>query len=93
MQVLSDIAHVEQHLPRETIGASYGDALLAAIGAGLVPPDTDWSHTARVVTPAPRDAAVYDELFDLYCRLYPATAAVVHRLASLQERAAADSTP
>jgi len=85
LQIVSDVANVEQDLPAETIGASYGDALLAAIGAGLVPTETDWSHTAGVVRPDARDGAVYDELFDLYCRIYPATAPIVHQLASLQE--------
>jgi xylulokinase len=82
---VSDVTGVEQDLPAETIGASYGDALLAAIGAGLVPPETDWSYTAEVVRPVARDGAVYDQLFDLYCRIYPATAPIVHQLASLQE--------
>jgi xylulokinase len=85
LQIVSDVTGVEQDLPAETIGASYGDALLAAIGAGLVPPETDWSYTAEVVRPVARDGAVYDQLFDLYCRIYPATAPIVHQLASLQE--------
>jgi xylulokinase len=84
-QIVSDVSGVEQDLPAETIGASYGDALLAAIGAGLVPPETDWARTAQVVSPDACDGAVYDELFDLYCRIYPATAPIVHRLASLHE--------
>lgn len=40
-QVVSDVCGREQDLPAQTIGASYGDALLAAIGTGTVPPETD----------------------------------------------------
>ncbi|MFB1294816.1 hypothetical protein ACAG24_004840 [Mycobacterium sp. pW049] len=37
---VSDIAGCTQLVPRQTIGASYGDALLAVIGAGVPPADT-----------------------------------------------------
>ena len=37
-QIVSDVTGREQQVPDQTIGASYGDALLAAIGTGLVPP-------------------------------------------------------
>jgi xylulokinase len=83
-QIVSDVAKVSQAIPREAVGASYGDALLAAIGAGLVAPDTDWTETAVTVAPNPDVAGRYDELYEDYLRLYPATAAVSHRLAALQ---------
>ncbi len=86
-QVVSDVAGVVQHVPQETIGASYGDALLAAIGAGLVPADTDWSRDATQIEPG-EDGALYDELYELYGELYPATADLAHRLAELQRREA-----
>jgi xylulokinase len=43
-----------QQLPAQTIGASYGDALLAAVGTGLVPASADWSTIDRQVTPNPQ---------------------------------------
>ena len=46
-QIVSDVTGREQQIPQQTIGASYGDALLAAIGTGLVPPDTDWARAGR----------------------------------------------
>ena len=84
LQIVSDITGIAQEVPEETIGASYGDALLAAIGAGLVAPETDWSRTARVVAPDPSSRAVYDEGFALYEALYPATAELVHALAAYE---------
>jgi xylulokinase len=83
-QIVSDVAGVAQHVPEQAIGASYGDALLAAVATGLVPPETDWTRTAAVFEPDSRTAGVYDELFDLYSQLYPATASIAHALAALQ---------
>ena len=50
-QIVSDILQQPQEIPTETIGAAYGDALLAGIAAGLVDPATRWSSTAGVVEP------------------------------------------
>lgn len=84
-QIVSDITGREQMLPAETIGASYGDALLAAIGTGLVSHDTDWARAGRTVVPDPGTSQLYAGLFAAYCSLYPATRDVVHQLAVLQE--------
>lgn len=93
-QIVSDITGRSQEVPAQTIGASYGDALMAAIGKGLVPRDTDWARAGRIVTPEPGTRALYDSLYRDYCDLYPATKAIVHRLAKLQEeQSAATSEP
>lgn len=84
-QIVSDVCGRAQQVPAQTIGASYGDALLAAIGTGLVPGDTDWATVDHEVRP---DAAVretYDRLYRAYGELYPATREQVHLLAQLQE--------
>lgn len=88
-QIVGDVTGVTQELPSQTIGAAYGDALLAAIGAGAASPETDWTEVAAVVEPDPVNRGVYDELFELYLELYPATTEISHRLAALQERVAA----
>ena len=87
-QIVSDITGRDQDIPAQTIGASYGDALLAGIGTGLVPPETDWAAAGRTVVPDPAARATYDQLFARYTELYPATRAIVHDLARLQEAAA-----
>ncbi len=89
-QIVSDVTGRSQHLPAQTIGASYGDALLSAIGIGLVPPDTDWAVEASVVEPRTEAREVYDGLYAAYGALYPATASVVHELAALQEKGAGE---
>jgi xylulokinase len=83
-QIVSDVTGLHQIVPEQTIGAAYGDALLAAIGTGLVAPDTDWTVARETVGPAGDTAALYDELYGLYRRLYPDTADVAHALAALQ---------
>jgi xylulokinase len=80
-QTLSDITSRTQLVPAQALGASYGDALLAAIGVGLVPPQTDWARIVREITPDPRNRDRYDELYGTWCELYPATRDQMHRLA------------
>lgn len=84
-QIVSDVTGRPQLIPAQTIGASYGDALMAAIGTGLVPPETDWTAHGKVAEPDPAARLRYDELYERYTALYPATAPIVHHLAQLQE--------
>ena len=83
-QIVSDVTGRPQEIPAETIGACFGDALLAAIGAGLMPADTSWATVAETVEPNPASRDVYDELYGVYRSLYPATVQQAHALAALQ---------
>jgi len=85
-QIVSDVIDERQELPEQTIGAAYGDALLAGIGGGVLDPDTDWSSIAETVEPNPDNREVYDELYALYKDLYSATRATVHALAAVQTK-------
>lgn len=84
LQAVSDITGISQEVPVETSGAAYGDALLAAIASGLVSPETGWANVREVVAPDERRADLYAEIFENYCRLYPATAQVSQALAAMQ---------
>ncbi|MFC8504744.1 FGGY-family carbohydrate kinase [Pedococcus sp. NPDC057267] len=86
-QIVSDVVGRPQVVPTQTVGASYGDALLAAIGTGLVPPETDWASVGTVVEPNPANHELYDRLYGVYGDLYPATKSLVHTLAATQEDA------
>jgi xylulokinase len=86
-QIVTDVCGREQQLPAQTIGASYGDALLAAVGTGVASPATDWARVDARVQPDPANAELYEELYQTYCALYPATREYVHRLAAVQGRA------
>jgi xylulokinase len=83
LQIVSDVTGVTQEVPAQTIGACYGDCLLAAIGVGLVPDRTDWSRTKRSVEPDAARREFYDGLYPLYRGLYLETADTVHRLTTL----------
>lgn len=88
-RIVSDVTGRAQIVPIETIGAAYGDALLAAIGAGLADPATDWSQPAEIVEPDQTLSGRYDELYAIYRELYPATRDAAHKLTVLQEGAGA----
>lgn len=87
-QIVSDVTGLVQELPRSTIGASYGDAMLAAQGV-LGTRTEDWNPVERRVAPDPAVRGRYEELYGLYRELYPATRQVAHALARLQEQDAA----
>jgi xylulokinase len=89
-QAVSNITGRTQLVPEQAIGASYGDALMAAIGAELVAPDTDWARIATEITPDPGNRALYDELYGVWRELYPATRTLVHDLGEIGGR---DVTP
>jgi xylulokinase len=79
-QLVSDAARIDQEVPRQTIGASYGSARLAAEGAGLAEPGGSWAEVAEVVSPRGAEADLADERYALYRALYPATRDIVHAL-------------
>jgi len=83
-QIMSDVTGRSQTLPRQTIGAAYGDALLAAISVGLADRDADWNPSAEVIRPNPKARDLYDSLYSVYRDLYPATRSHMHTLAALQ---------
>jgi xylulokinase len=83
LQIVSDVTGTPQQIPDQTIGASYGDALLAAIGVGLVTPETDWTTISRTSIPNPETHELYGEIFELYSQLYVDTSDVVHQLGAL----------
>jgi xylulokinase len=87
-QVVSDVTGLRQTIPAVTIGASYGDAMLAGDGSGLVASDARWNAPAATLEPDSRARAGYDELYELYRSLYPATREQAHAIARLQEEAA-----
>jgi xylulokinase len=76
MQIVSDIAGIEQVVPARQIGASYGDAFLAGIGVGLFSGTADaqrWVHTGATIRPNEKNRAVYDAGYGLYRELYEQT--------------------
>jgi xylulokinase len=85
-QIVSDVLQLPQDLPRQTVGASYGDAFLVAQALGVAEHPRDWNPVETTVQPDPAAAADYDALYELYRELYPATKDIAHALAARQHR-------
>lgn len=84
-QIVSDVTGLRQVIPAVTIGASYGDAMLAGDGARLVAAEARWNAPGELLQPATQARARYDELYRVYRSLYPATREQAHALARLPE--------
>jgi xylulokinase len=84
------VTGISQELPEQTIGAAYGDALLAARAAGLAGEDAHWTRISDVVEPEEKNRVLYDELYGPYRELYPATKEHMHALARMQRKERTD---
>ena len=79
-QIVSDVTGRAQDIPEQAVGASYGDALLAAAAIGMVPAGTDWTKIVSTVVPRPELADLYDRRYGVYRDLYTATRQLNDRL-------------
>lgn len=84
-QLVSDIIGREQEVREQSIGASYGGALLAAQLVSDATIDA-WNPVKDVVAPDHSVGQAYEELFGLYRELYTSSAGVAHALAARQLR-------
>ncbi len=91
MQMVSDILGIEQSIPAEQIGASYGDALLAAVGVGhfadIAAAVDAWVRAGQVIRPDAARHAAYEPYYAVYRRLYTETAESMHALSALARAA------
>ena len=86
LQIVSDVTGIEQELPAQTIGASYGDAFLAGLAGGLLDLaalTADWVRITRRFVPDPARREAYQPYYRIYRELYPQTREAMHRLAQL----------
>lgn len=74
-QATSDVSGLNQLLRRKTIGASYGDAFLAALAVGDVKADdiAAWNPVERTIAPRETSAAVYQRQYHVFRDLYEQT--------------------
>lgn len=84
--IVSDVTGVVQEIPQETIGAAYGDALLAAQAVGMAPAGSPWNATATLVHPRAEYGPLYDELYAEYLAAYPTMRDHMHQRAAWQRR-------
>jgi len=89
-QVKSDVLQKPLAILEFQETSSLGAALLAGVGAGFYDSFEAAAAVARsscrveVVEPNARMAQDYGRLYDVYCRLYPATRDLAHRMAGEQ---------
>lgn len=81
-QATSDISGLDQLLRRKTIGASYGDAFLAALAVGDVKADdiAAWNPVERAIAPREASAAVYQRQYRVFRDLYEQTKGLMAEL-------------
>lgn len=80
LQATSDLGGVPQVVREKTVGASYGDAFLAAVAVGIVEPAEieRWNPESRRVTPEAIPA--YARQYPLWKELYLRTREISHAL-------------
>ena len=81
-EATSDVSGRTQIVREKTVGASYGDAFLAALAVGDVKPDAIrvWNPVATEFTPNPANAAVYRRQYRVFRELYPRTKDLMREL-------------
>lgn len=90
-QIVSDVTGLPQDLPSLTVGASYGDARMAADAVGV--DTTAWNPIAERLDPDAYARGTYDELYRLYRAAYPAVAGITHELRHLDTRIGEKKVP
>ena len=83
LQIIADMLGREIQTPRVTVGAAYGDALLAALSTGAI---SNWEEMNKVVErdmifrPNMANHKFYKTLYPVYCELYQKTKDSMHLL-------------
>lgn len=88
MQIFSDVLGREITV-RHTAGASFGDAILAAVGAGILPDlehAREWVPEGTLFQPAVGRRRFYDSIYSDYLGLYTSTRDIIHRLTDQTRR-------
>ncbi|NLD88577.1 MAG: FGGY-family carbohydrate kinase [Clostridiales bacterium] len=79
LQIVSDISNMPQLLPEVSVGAAYGDAMLAALGVGrFATPEEMTSVTKIRKIVKPGNTVVYEPYRKAYAELYKATKNLMH---------------
>lgn len=81
-QIVSDVTGISQIVPEKTIGASYGDAFLAGVAAGILKRSDikNWVKIKDNILTNQNAKEKYDSYFADYLNLYKQTKDIVHRL-------------
>jgi xylulokinase len=84
MQLVADIVDIELTVPQQLIGASYGDAFMAAVGVGRFKDLTEitrWVKSKKVVSPNLAAQKQYALNYKIFRSLYESNRSLMHDLA------------
>ncbi|QVK19843.1 FGGY-family carbohydrate kinase [Mycoplasmatota bacterium] len=82
LQIVSDISGYEQEVPDISIGASFGDALLAGIGTGHIVSRSDinhWIKKIEKIVPDSKKTSKYKEIKHQFHELYYSTKELMNK--------------
>lgn len=88
MQIVADVTGKVINVPAVTVGAAFGDCMMAALGVGW-PGFDDYATLTKYVKPGvqyipnPENHAIYQKYQEVYNALYPTTMNLAHRLSEL----------
>ncbi len=83
LQIIADVSDIQLEVPEQQIGASYGDAFLAATGIGLFENLSEikrWIRMKDTIKPNPENRAAYEIYYQIFRELYTRTKPLMHRL-------------
>lgn len=83
LQIVSNICGIRQKVPEITIGASYGDALMAGLAIGTIrSPDAikDLVKIKYTVEPDKEQTEIYQKMKKIYSQLYQRNKDLMHEL-------------
>lgn len=83
MQIVADVIGRPVCIPKVSIGASYGEALLAALGIGDLKSFSELSSVIepdQVIMPNPENTKIYRKFVEIYDKLYLSTKELMHLL-------------
>jgi xylulokinase len=87
IELQADVYGVPIHRTTADEGPAHGAALLSGVAAGVYSDVDEACSTVRlreeVTEPDPQRARIYEEHYEVYLSLYPATREAMHRLAEL----------
>lgn len=84
LQIIADVCGLTLQVPEQQIGASYGDAFLAATGVGLFKNLSEikqWVRMGSPVRPDPEQGKAYEFNYHLFRELYECNKPLMHKLA------------
>lgn len=83
LQIVSDICGITQVVPEITIGASYGDALMAGLGAGVIESPDQIKKLVKIkeiIEPDMDKYEQYKKYLNIYQQLYERNKDLMHEL-------------